>query len=79
MWGFNWEPALIAAALRSLLLAAALFGASLSPEQIAGIMVAAEAILAIVVRQNVTSQNTLQAAGTSQKEVAAKAAANSGK
>lgn len=47
---FGREPVAITAAIRAVILCAVLFGLSLSPEQIAGVMLAVEAILALVTR-----------------------------
>ena len=44
------EPVMIAAAIRAVLVAAMAFGLDLSPEQMAALMVAVEAVLALVVR-----------------------------
>lgn len=49
------EPVLWTSALRAVLPLLVLFGVPLTPEQMAGIFLAAEAILAIVVRQSVTA------------------------
>lgn len=50
----NLEPVAIAAALRAIILCAVAFGLRWTPEQIAALMLAVEAILAVLVRQNVT-------------------------
>ena len=50
----NTEPVALAAAVRAVLLAAMAFGLSLSVEQLAAVMFAVEAVLAVVVRQRVT-------------------------
>lgn len=50
---FN-EPVAIAAALRAVLLAAMAFGLKMSADQMAAVMVAVEAILALFVRSKVT-------------------------
>lgn len=50
----NREPALWIAALEAVLLAFMAFGLNLSPEQLAAIMMAAIAVLALVTRQVVT-------------------------
>lgn len=47
---FGREPVAITAAIRAVILAAVLFGLDLSPAQIGGIMLAVEAILALVTR-----------------------------
>lgn len=51
---FNREPALIAAAIRAVIYAAVMFGLAISEAQLAAIMIAVEAILAVVVRSAVT-------------------------
>lgn len=48
------EPVAIAAAVRSVVLLAVAFGLKWTPEQIAAIMVALEAVLALFVRSQVT-------------------------
>jgi len=50
------EPVAIAALVRSVLLMAVAFGAHLTPEQIAAVMVTVEMFAAIVVRQRVTPE-----------------------
>jgi hypothetical protein len=73
MLGFQYEPVLISVAVRAILTAAVAWGFKASAEQIAVTVLAAEAIMAIPVRQNVTSQNTLHKAGLTQHGVTAKA------
>lgn len=51
-WGR--EPVAITAAVRAVILAATAFGLNWTAEQVAAIMIAVEAILAIVVRQSVS-------------------------
>jgi hypothetical protein len=51
---FGREPTVIAAAIRAVILCAVAFGLQWSPDQIAAIMLAVEAVLAVVVRQQVT-------------------------
>lgn len=51
---FNREPALIAGAIRAILLCAVAFGLRWTPEQIAAFMLAVEAVLTLIVRHNVT-------------------------
>lgn len=53
------EPVAIAAAIRAVLLAAVAFGLKWTPEQIAALMIAVEAVLAVVTRQSVTPMVTL--------------------
>ena len=72
----NREPVVIAAAIRSVILAAVTFGVDLSPEQIASVMLAVEAVLALITRQSVTSSATLLNAGTSKAQVVAQAESN---
>lgn len=50
----NREPALIAAAVRACLLAATAFGLEWTAEQVAALLLAVEAVLAVFVRQSVT-------------------------
>jgi hypothetical protein len=72
---FGREPVLIASAIRAVVLAAVTFGLELSSEQIAALMFAVEAVLALLTRQSVTSPATLEAAGLSKAQVVAKAEA----
>lgn len=51
---FDREPALILGALQAIISLIAAFGLDLTGEQVAGINVAAAAILSVVVRQKVT-------------------------
>lgn len=51
---FGREPALIAGAVRAIILAAVAFGLRWTPEQIGALMLAVEAVLTLLVRQNVT-------------------------
>lgn len=51
---FQNEPVAIAAAIRAIILAAVTFGLQWTPEQIAQIMFALEAVLALFVRSKVT-------------------------
>ena len=51
MWGR--EPVAIAAAIRAIILCGVAFGLQWSPEQIAALMLAVEAVLGIFVRQSV--------------------------
>lgn len=68
MWGR--EPVAIAAAIRAVILAAVLFGLDMTQEQIAGTMLAVEAILALITRQAVTSPATIaQLPKTVQKKI----------
>lgn len=50
----NREPAVIAAAVRAIILAATAFGLGWTAEQVAAVMLAVEAVLAVAVRQSVT-------------------------
>lgn len=74
--GWNAEPVAIAAAIRAVILCAVAFGLRWTPEQIAAVMLAVEAVMALVTRASVVSSNTLQQAGTSKETIVAKAAAN---
>ena len=76
MFGFHAEPVLISAALRAIFVAAAAWGLKATSDQIAMTILAVEAVLAIIVRQNVTSQSTLHAAGTTQRNIVQLANAN---
>lgn len=51
------EPVMVAAAVRSILLAAMAFGTPMSVEQIAAVMAAVEAVLALATRAVVTPVN----------------------
>ena len=62
IWGR--EPVLITSAVRAALLAAVGFGLRLEPEAVAGLMVAVEAILAVVVRASVYAPATVAKVGT---------------
>lgn len=54
------EPVAIAAAVRAIILCAVAFGLKWSAEQVAAIMLALEAVLAVVVRSKVTpNQNVV--------------------
>lgn len=57
LWGR--EPALILAAINTLILLACAFGLRLSSEQIAAIMTASTAILAVWTRQQVTPNGSV--------------------
>ena len=57
----NREPVAIAAAVRAILLALGAFGFQLTAEQLAAVMLAVEAVLALTVRSTVTSPATLAA------------------
>lgn len=52
--GMNREPVAIAAAVRAVILAGVAFGLEWTGEQVAALMLAVEALLALVVRQQVT-------------------------
>lgn len=56
---FDKEPAAIAAALKSALFAAVLFGVALDAQQLAGIALALEVILGLFVRAKVTPNASL--------------------
>lgn len=49
----NREPVAIAAALRSVLVAAMAFGLDLTAEQVAAVVIAVEAVLALFIRSKV--------------------------
>ena len=53
LWGR--EPALIAGAVRAIILAAVAFGLRWTPEQIGALMLALEAVLTVLVRQSSTA------------------------
>jgi hypothetical protein len=53
----NTEPVAISAAVRAVLVCLGAFGLGLSAEQIAAVVVAVEAVLALVVRRRVTPSN----------------------
>jgi hypothetical protein len=72
--GFKYEPTAIAEAIRLTLIALALGEAiQLDDKVILAIVGAVSAILSLFVRQVVTSQNTLEKAGSSQAAVVAEA------
>ncbi len=70
------EPVMIAAALRAILLCATTFGWKLSADQIASVMLAAEAVLAIFTRGSVTTPATIHEAGLKVGQIEAAAKAN---
>lgn len=55
------EPALITSAVRALLYCAVLFGLALSTEQMAGVVLAVETVLAIITRATVTPSSEVVA------------------
>lgn len=55
------EPILLGAAIRATLLAAVAFGFTISPEQIAALMIAVEAILTWLTRSFVTPNHIAEA------------------
>lgn len=57
--GITSEPAIWSAAIRQIVLLSVLFGFKLTAEQISGIMIAVESILALFTRQVVTPNNKL--------------------
>lgn len=57
---FGREPVAIAAAVRAVILCAVAFGLKWTPEQIAAVMLATEAVLAVVTRQSVTPNQTVK-------------------
>lgn len=77
-FGFNWEPVMIAEVIRLGMLALVSFGLTLTTEQQVTILALVSALLAVVTRQNVTSQDTLHDAGLTQKSVVKMAAENTG-
>ena len=80
MWGFRAEPAAVAEFIRLALIAVIGFGLlNWTVEQQAMVLAVVSAGLSFFVRQNVTSQETLKKAGTSQAQVEAVAADDSKK
>lgn len=73
---WNAEPVALAAAIRAVILCAVAFGLKWTPEQIAAVMLAVEAVLTLITRQAVVSPTTLEKAGTSKATIVATAAAN---
>lgn len=61
----NREPVAIAAAVRGVVLAGVAFGLGWTAEQVAALMFAVEALLALVVRQQVTPTATESERGSS--------------
>lgn len=57
---FN-EPVLLGTAIRAVILAAMAFGFSMTPSQLAAVMLAVEAVLAIVTRALVTPNHLAEA------------------
>jgi hypothetical protein len=57
----DFEPVAVMAALRMIILAAMAFGLNWTVEQVTSIMLAVEAVLGLVTRRQVTSNNTLEA------------------
>jgi hypothetical protein len=55
---YHQEPVVLAATLRVVLLTAATFGAELSAEQIAGLVITTEAVLALFTRGKVSPNNS---------------------
>jgi hypothetical protein len=68
MW--NREPALIAGLVQALLALAIAFGLQLSPEQMAALVAATSAVLAVVVRRTVTPTHRVGAHMSALAEVA---------
>lgn len=60
-WRLLNEPVLIGGAIRALFLALMAFGFSVTPEQLASIMLAVEAVLALVTRMLVTPNQLAEA------------------
>lgn len=69
MRGFRAEPVAVTAAIRACLMVAMSFGLGWTAEQLAAVMLAVELVLALFLRGQVTSERTLDAAGTSGHEV----------
>lgn len=69
MRGFRAEPVAVVAVINAGLTLAVLFGVDITPEQQAGVIVFVNALLALFLRSQVTSERTLDRAGTSSKEV----------
>lgn len=55
------EPVMIGAAIRAVILAASAFGLDMKPEQLAALMTAVEAVLALVTRAMVTPNQLAEA------------------
>ena len=69
MTGWRVEPVAVAAAIRAVILAAVAFGLEWTGEQVAAVMLAVETVLVLVLRSQVTSNDTLQRAGTSRQQI----------
>lgn len=70
MHGWRAEPVAVAAAIRSLILVGVAFGLRVTDHQLAAVMLAVELVLALVLRSQVTTEDTMRAAGTSGPDVA---------
>jgi hypothetical protein len=72
MWGFKAEPAAIAEVIRQFVFALVVFGlVNWTETQQAALLSVVSVVLTLFVRQNVTSQATLEEAGVTQQQVAA--------
>lgn len=60
---WHFEPVAIGAAIRAVILAGVAFGLDWTPEQIAAVMFAVEAVLVIFTRGSVTTPATIHQAG----------------
>jgi hypothetical protein len=72
----NREPVAIATAIRASILCLTAFGLEWTPGQIASLMLAVEAVMALFTRQAVTSESTLVQAGSSKAAVVVEAEKN---
>jgi uncharacterized membrane protein len=57
----DFEPVAVIAVLRMIILAAMAFGLNWTTEQVTAVMLAVEAVLGLLTRSKVTSNNTLEA------------------
>jgi uncharacterized membrane protein affecting hemolysin expression len=72
MWGFRAEPAAVAELFRLVMFLAIAFGwVQWSDSQQGTVLAVVSAVLTLFVRQNVTTQVTLEKAGVTQAQVAA--------
>lgn len=63
MIGFRAEPTAVVSAIRLCIHAAIAFGLDWTPEQVVTLMAAVEAVLMVFLRQQVTSDRTLDRSG----------------
>lgn len=73
---WHFEPVLIGAAVRAIILASTSFGLHWTADQIASTMLAVEAVLAVFTRSSVTSSATIHQAGLTVGAIEAAAAVN---